>query len=346
MGHPTAIDIRRIYRDDAAMSKPLPICEQLGVGPDSVTFVNVQPGVDTKLFLDPFRLMHAPSDQFYDSLRAGTASFFKAMVELVAYSIPLAELLSHGREPLYTHLGLAQAGNVGRGLGDTTCRTFSDAAVGFINRTLSQESSPLTGLEDLCMLVPNVGKDRVSDLITNIISFQLAEYTAQCMASFPGKLRSTMVSLWGWRPGGWEQKRTPVALVAGRPVLLVPKRICGAEPLWNTEAMLLELISLVLRNRDRPSGHRALSYFRLNKGDARYSTAETVLAHLRKMRRAVPSPQVQTAFSIKEAMFDIASLAPDLYGQVKRMPRPEPEPRVVTRWPKPVVKTFYNLRQE
>ena len=82
-------------------------------------------------------------------------------------------------------------------------------------------------IEDLRIFVPNVDKDKMSDMTANIIKKQLIDYTQSQCGIWGINLTSSVPSGFYWNRflGAWENTYTKMLIVDERKILLVPKRL-------------------------------------------------------------------------------------------------------------------------
>ena len=148
----------------------------LGKTQFELDFVNVSVDADISLFIDPFAISQRPDDW---SIRCHSAiqSFFERIVTSIREGNPevARQLLSHLREPNETRFGFSASRPRGAGIGPGQSGQLFDA--------LQASSAVITGflnsLEDCELLVEGIGRDKISDLTTNVIRFNLAQYTKE-----------------------------------------------------------------------------------------------------------------------------------------------------------------------
>ena len=139
-------------------------------------FVNVNLSKDNKLFLDPVRIKKA------------TSEFHKTCYKKIELFIQ--ELLTFARNKEYQKL-LVMIDNLyernetklGYSIRTKHGKSFGENGGKILFHTLAKSEMILTGLVedifDCIIMLPNIGEDKVSDLITTIIFLDLVEYTKQ-----------------------------------------------------------------------------------------------------------------------------------------------------------------------
>lgn len=201
-----------------------------------VPFENVDINVDTRRFIDPFRIrMGFGPAPFTAAANNCTSTFFDQVTHSVISTDPAErrkgiDLLQHFEEPRETHLGLAKNGVDGHGgaagIGGKIWAAL-DGSAAFLVRV-----GVLHQIEDIPMFVDDVGNDITSDLTTRVIFEPLVDFTADCVANFPelaGGTGLTKVHRQVWDPASlsWTIKPVVLPTANGKPLLLVPKEWVG-----------------------------------------------------------------------------------------------------------------------
>lgn len=184
-------------------------------------FVDIDLEVDTPLYLDPYALT-SRDDEWSEGCNFLVTSFFETVLAAVRTKNQRlgAELMRHLGEPEETMLGVSQPGNKGRGIGPAQAADLFNA----LANSAAAKSGLLEDLSDFALFVPNIGRDKISDMTTNIIRSALIDYTAsQCRLL--GVPLSKVASGFYWDPdkSNWVQGYTDLPIVQKRKILLVPK---------------------------------------------------------------------------------------------------------------------------
>jgi len=196
----------------------------LGVEQAELDFVDIDPSRDTRLFLDPYLLALAQdpwSIEASDTVR----SFFRFFLGLL-YSGETEEarlLFDNLHEPNETCLGLSRRRPQGRGVGEEDAeRIFESLAESHAAKT-----GLLQDLEDCRVFVRGIGKDKASDMTTNIIRSHLIEYTIhQCeLWGIPLQDNSPSGFCWNANSRTWETGYSRNLIVGQHRILLVPKSV-------------------------------------------------------------------------------------------------------------------------
>lgn len=186
-------------------------------------FVDIDTARDTRLFLDPYLLATSQDPWSVDA--SGTIrSFFHFFLEMLygGQADQARALFDHLHEPNETCLGLSSKRPQGRGVGeDDAERIFESLAESHAART-----GLLQDLEDCRVFVRGIGKDKASDMTTNIIRRHLIEYTIQQCGLWDIPLREGPSGFcWNGDNRTWEAGFTSNLYIGNRRILLVPKSV-------------------------------------------------------------------------------------------------------------------------
>jgi hypothetical protein len=185
-------------------------------------FVNVDPQKDARVFVDPYAL-EVKDDKWSNRCADHIRSFFQA----VLHSIKTGDddrakhLLSNLHESQETFLGLSRGVPSGRGIGSENAGQLYAALAG----SKAIQTGLISDLAEAELFIPGIGRDKISDLTTNIIRGPLIEYTAeQCeLHGIPRQDAVVAGPIWEPSLGNWVQRTHGLPIVQGRPVILVPK---------------------------------------------------------------------------------------------------------------------------
>ncbi len=194
-------------------------------------FVDVFAARDVLLFVDPFAVSQRVNPWSQNCHRV-LVDFFQHVVEAIREdNEPRATaLLSHFGEPNETRLGLSTGRPRGRGVGPDLS--------GLLLEALSKSSAVRTGfirsIEECELMVEGIGRDRMSDLVTNILRRELAEYTRQQCVLLGVPLRTAAVGPYYDRNSGeWISDYFDLPTAGKAPVLLVPRSIVRHDPAYD-----------------------------------------------------------------------------------------------------------------
>lgn len=190
-------------------------------------FVDVPVDGDLPLFVDPFALT-LRHDSWSQQCAQDVQDFFQLVVSLIRKGdeAKARQLLKHLREPNETHLGFSAGEPQGAGIG----RGQADGLYEALATSAAVKSGFISHLEEAELLIPGVGRDKISDLTTNIIRRRLVDYTqAQCTLHGIPTYRSPLPPYFDSSDGQWKSDYFDLPRVPVGPLLLVPKAIVRYE---------------------------------------------------------------------------------------------------------------------
>lgn len=187
-------------------------------------FVDIDPSVDTPLFLDPYYISKCDFPFAIDA-HSTLRSYFEFLLALLrGKRIKQAEeLFSHLGETNDVCLGMSHGKPRGHGMGpEDTAAIFKE-----LLHSRAIHSGVMEDIEDFRVFVPNVDKDKVSDMTANIIKRHLIEYTKEQCDLHGIPLISNVPSgmYWDLHTKTWDNQYTQRLVIDERPLLLIPKRI-------------------------------------------------------------------------------------------------------------------------
>lgn len=210
-------------------------------------FVDIDPSKDTPLFLDPYFISKCDfpfAREAYNYLR----TYLEFLLALLRGNRleDAEELFSHLGETNDLCLGMSRGTPQGHGMGpQDTNRIFTN---------LYQSRAVLTGvmddIEDFRIFVPNVDKDKVSDMTANIIKRLLIDYTKEQCELHEIPLVDNVPSDMFWDPQRriWDNQYVSRLIINDKPILLVPKRIVSFADKYTTKEYKQHFILNFLQN--------------------------------------------------------------------------------------------------
>nr|MBP3259216.1 hypothetical protein [Bacilli bacterium] len=187
-------------------------------------FVDITLGKDTPLFIDS-TLINKCNSEFSRRAHKTLDDYFKYLIGLLkrGYETDAKNIASNLGEVNETFLGLSKNKPCGRGIGLIGAIAIFDR----IRESKAIKTGYLTNIEDLRIFVEGIDRDKISDMITNIIRFHLLKYTEeQCeLHNIPMVEGVASGYYWNDTLHKWENKFVKRLVVDGKPVLLVPKNI-------------------------------------------------------------------------------------------------------------------------
>lgn len=193
----------------------------LGKTQAELDFVDINLLADTPLYLDPYALT-TREDDWSASCHRLVVSYFNTVLAAVRTGDERrgTALLSRLQEPSETRLGVSKGHSAGRGIGDVQAKAIFDA--------MAQSSAARTGvlqdMSDFALFIPGVGRDKISDMTTNVIRKPLIDYTiAQCELLGVPMRQVTSGFYWDADRTEWLQQYVRLPVHNTQKVILVPK---------------------------------------------------------------------------------------------------------------------------
>lgn len=164
----------RIYFSDFYNVEPT-ILEEYGAF--NISLLN-----DLPLFIDPF-LIFCSEDPKYKKLHEGIIEYMVYLREqALQYPNPTEGMLKAWYlfpEVKQTYLGFCEDGNSGRGLGHDFAIALHTGLKDIFKDFGNEKITRSPHLEKLCLIKEKVGRDNISDFVTNLIKEYLLTYTEQ-----------------------------------------------------------------------------------------------------------------------------------------------------------------------
>ena len=194
-------------------------------------FVDVRLNRDTPLFVDPFAISQRP-DRWSQHAYTVLTSYFQKIVDFIrsGRQSDARQLLSFLREPNETRFGLSRKQPKGSGIGAFQ----ADQLLKALSASNAVRTGFLTSLEECELMIEGISWDKVSDLTTNAIRGELAQYTAdQCALHGVPTQEVALGAHFSLDVNDWVNDYLRLPVVSGKPVLLVPKAIARYEPAYD-----------------------------------------------------------------------------------------------------------------
>jgi hypothetical protein len=196
-------------------------------------FVDVSTDYDTKVYVDPYAI-EMRDDVWSAQCSELIRSFFLEVLSALRAGDDLRaeNLMSHLHEPAETFLGVSKFRPQGRGVGRMQARQL----VKRIKKSKAFKTGVLSDLSEVALFVDRIGRDKISDLTTNVIREKLVEYTRQQCELYGIALEEyNGPPLWDSRRKNWVSKKVELPRIKGVPVMLVPKYTVRRELSLNSQ---------------------------------------------------------------------------------------------------------------
>jgi len=196
----------------------------IGKTQHELDFVDINPNKDLAVFLNPFVFSSRP-DPFSAKASRIIRGFFQYNLTLIkSNQIDAARLnFSHLNEPNETCLGTSKRKPQGRGVGEENADELFES----ILNSRAMATGLVDHLEDTAIFIKGIGRDKVSDMTTNIIREILIEYTqSQCdLLGIPLTDDVPSGFFWDLSTMRWQQTHTRMLVINNKKILLVPKGV-------------------------------------------------------------------------------------------------------------------------
>ena len=182
-------------------------------------FVDVPLQTDIWLFIDPFAISQR-IDPWSQRSHGTLVAFFQKVIDHIRAGrlTEARELLSHLQEPNEARFGLSKKRPAGAGIGPHQAQQLFDA----LKDSTAVKTGFLSSLEECELMIEGIGRDKISDLTTNIIKGHLVDYTQE-QCKLHGIPLQTVALGACFNPNSldWESKYVDLPVWKGKPVLLV-----------------------------------------------------------------------------------------------------------------------------
>ncbi len=185
-------------------------------------FVDVDVPKDLPVYVDPFAI-ELCADDFASRCNQIMRQFFQELLTAIQTDDldRINHLVSNFHEPSDTFLGVSEGGP-GRGMGDIQTQQL----VAALRASDAVKSGRFEQLSESTLFIDGIGRDKISDLTTNLIREVLVDYTlSQCELHGIDKISKvpSAAPLWNQARATWANRYVELPIVDERPVLLVPK---------------------------------------------------------------------------------------------------------------------------
>lgn len=202
---------------------------------NELDFVDIPIDTDIALFIDPFVLAKREDELSIEASQV-VSSFFQEVITLIRSGDDAVaqRMLAKLNEPNATHFGLSTEKPKGRGVGGkqsidlfSSLKASRAVQTGFIN-----------DIQDCELVIPGIGHDKISDVVTNLMKILLIGYTReQCELHGIPVRRVASGSFWNAVDREWDDTYVDLPIVnhddEETKVILVPKAIARYDLEFN-----------------------------------------------------------------------------------------------------------------
>lgn len=256
----------------------------LNVKQSELDFIDIDIDNDTRLFLDPYFISRCEfplANKMYSTIK----NFFEYLLELLRTGniTKAKEIFSYLGEPNETCLGMSKGNVNGSGIGPIN----SEKIINSLLTSKALKSNLITDIEDCKIFIDGVDRDRVSDMVTNIIRKHLNDYTIQQCKFWNIELLNFPASNYFWNPEtrSWEYLEDEGLFIEGKRILLVPKRIVSYTSKYTPEIYYKQFALEYKRNEHLRFQTELVRYRKPKKGEKigqPYLYKKTVDEYIRK----------------------------------------------------------------
>jgi hypothetical protein len=227
----------KVYFSDIFNVKPS-IIEKYGAF--NISLVN-----DLPLFVDPFLI--------FNSRKKGYRGLHQQILEYVAFlrDRSIAKTVDKGLlrswycfpEVKQTWLGYSEIGNSGRGPGMEFAKALNENLGGVFSNFDKKTVCKSPHLEKLCLIKDNIGRDNISDFVTNLIKGYLLRYTQAFSQKHirSDNLKNFTVSHvdFNYQTSTWTAVNFQLPVFNDDYVLLTPRDLLTKDDAWINKADLI-----------------------------------------------------------------------------------------------------------
>ena len=202
------------------------ISERLGIEKTQfeLDFVDIDIDGDLPLFIDPIYISKANTPMI-NKMYSTLSNFFDYLMELINIGniTEARNVFLNLNEVNDIHLGLSKNRARGNGIGEIYQKDIFDN----ILLTAQKHEGLLNKIQDIKIFVQGIDRDRVSDMVANIIKKELINYTKQQCEINNIPLTSGVQTGFFWDPlkRSWENTLDDILIIDGKRIILVPRLI-------------------------------------------------------------------------------------------------------------------------
>ncbi len=193
---------------------------------------------DLPLFIDPFLIFHSDKPE-YQELHERIIEYLVFLRDMADQGEKSDALLKYWYcfpEVKQNWLGFSLSGNVGAGLGIDFARTLHTNLNHIFSDFGEEQITEGSHIEKICLISEGVGRDSISDFVTNLIKDFFLNYTQLfCKAHLPDiktRLVSVNRSRFNYKTQAWETQVFRLPWHNNDYVILTPKDMLTRDESW------------------------------------------------------------------------------------------------------------------
>lgn len=208
-------------------------------------FFDYETNRDNYKFIDPYYiskqedLFLAECNEYIVSFFSKFISYLKAGEDLKAY-----ELFRHLSEVNEICLGMSKGVPQGRGIGETDTIKIFNA----IKNSKAYESGVARTIEDVRIFIPGIDKDKISDMVANIIKEPLLKYTKQQCLIYGYQLSNEETGYY-WDKNRWIRGHAEMICHNGKRYLLYPRNLVTSSKWFSAQEFFSKYILEYYKNK-------------------------------------------------------------------------------------------------
>ena len=184
---------------------------------------------DTYAFLDPYYIARKEDDFLMECNEYVETFFNKFLILLYNDEDKAYDLFSHLGEVNEICLGMSKESPRGKGIGGIDTANIFAA----IKKSEAFQTGIAQRLEDVRIFVPGVDRDKVSDMVANIIKYPLIKYTQEHCKLFGVSTVSIEAGYW-WNKDSWVRGHQNMIVIDDKPYLLFPKNLISQSKRYSS----------------------------------------------------------------------------------------------------------------
>jgi hypothetical protein len=201
---------------------------------------------DLPLFIDPFLLFHSEKPE-YQALHRQIIDYLVFLRDQSANGLVTDGLLRTWYcfpEVKQNWLGFSLVGNFGSGLGIDFARELHENLGSIFSNFGGEIITESSHLEKVSLIAEGVGRDSISDFVTNLIQDYLCSYTESFATAYLSDGQTELVTvnraLFNFNTESWQRKQYKLPYYQGDFVLLTPKDMLTRDENWINRGDMIE----------------------------------------------------------------------------------------------------------